>query len=102
MENKVINPSELNFEEFDKEIKEYIVKLSELRKEGSEKIKELKYQIKNLKLRKNIDSNVKAKIIADYKGKIEKAKVVEASNKEKVNKLIKEAITKINENYKPL
>lgn len=102
MENKVINPSELNLEEFDKEIKEYIVKLSELRKEGSEKIKELNYQIKNLKLRKNIDSNVKAKIIADYKGKIEKAKVVEASNKEEVNKLIKEAITKINENFKPL
>lgn len=102
MENKNISPSNLTIEEFDAKINEYIFKLSELRKEGSEKIRNLNYEIKNLKLRKNIQKDLKEKIILNYKKEIESAKIVENINKEKVDVLVKEAIRRVEAEFKPL
>ena len=103
MENKTeLTPSAKTLEEFDVKVNEYIAKLNDLRKEGTDKIKNLNYEVKSLKLRKNTDEEVKAKIIASHQKAIEEAKVVADQNKEEVKATIKEAISYINTSFKPI
>ena len=88
MENevKIINPFDTN-----EELKGYITKLDELRKDGESKIISLKNEIRDIKLNKQIDDASRNQIIEQDNELIEQAKVVAAQNKEEVNSLIKEA-----------
>ena len=76
-------------------IEEYVGKIQaqidELRVEGSDKVRSLKNHIAIAKEDKNLSKDERDRMIAKDKADLEKAKAVEASNKDKVAKLVKEA-----------
>ena len=78
-----------------KPIDEYVGKIQaqidELRVDGSDKVRSLKNHIAIAKEDKNLSKEEKDSIIAKDKAALEKAKAVEAANKDKVAKLIAEA-----------
>ena len=103
MEKKTeLNPSIMTMDQFDAGVNEYIGKLNDLRREGTDKIKNLNYEVKSLKLRKNTDEQVKTKIIESHKKAIEEAKVVAANNANDVKATIKEAVAYVNTNFAPI
>ena len=78
-----------------KPIDEYVGKIQaqidELRVDGSDKVRSLKNHIAIAKEDKNLSKEEKDSIIAKDKAALEKAKAVEAANKDKVAKLIADA-----------
>ncbi len=86
-----------------KPIDEYVGKIQaqidELRVDGSDKVRSLKNHIAIAKEDKNLSKEEKDSIIAKDKAALEKAKAVEASNKDKVAKLIAEAEGYLKEHY---
>ena len=76
-------------------IEEYVGKIQaqidELRVEGSDRVRSLKNHIAIAKEDKNLSKEERDRIIAKDKADLEKAKAVEASNKDKVARLVKEA-----------
>ena len=86
-----------------KPIDEYVGKIQaqidELRVDGSDKVRSLKNHIAIAKEDKNLSKDEKDSIIAKDKAALEKAKAVEAANKDKVAKLIAEAEGYLKEHY---
>ena len=86
-----------------KPIDEYVGKIQSqidaLRVDGSDKVQSYKNQIAIAKEDKNLSKDEKAKAVAAAKAGLEKAKSVEAANKDKVSKLIAEAEKYLSENY---
>ena len=86
-----------------KPIDEYVGKIQaqidELRVDGSDKVRSLKNHIAIAKEDKNLSKDEKNSIIAKDKAALEKAKAVEAANKDKVAKLIADAEGYLKEHY---
>ena len=86
-----------------KPIDEYVGKIQaqidELRVDGSDKVRSLKNHIAIAKEDKNLSKEEKDSMIAKDKAALEKAKAVEAANKDKVAKLIAEAEGYLKEHY---
>ena len=86
-----------------KPIDEYVGKIQaqidELRVDGSDKVRSLKNHIAIAKEDKNLSKDEKDSIIAKDKAALEKAKAVEAANKDKVAKLIADAEGYLKEHY---
>ena len=86
-----------------KPIDEYVGKIQSqidaLRVDGSDKVQSYKNQIAIAKEDKNLSKDERAKAVAAAKSGLEKAKSVEAANKDKVSKLIAEAEKYLLENY---
>ena len=86
-----------------KPIDEYVGKIQaqidELRVDGSDKVRSLKNHIAIAKEDKNLSKEEKDSIIAKDKAAREKAKAVEAANKDKVAKLIADAEGYLKEHY---
>ena len=86
-----------------KPIDEYVGKIQaqidELRVDGSDKVRSLKNHIAIAKEDKNLSKDEKVSIIAKDKAALEKAKAVEAANKDKVAKLIADAEGYLKEHY---
>lgn len=86
-----------------KPIDEYVGKIQaqidELRVDGSDKVRSLKNHIAIAKEDKNLSKEEKDSIIAKDKAALEKAKAVEAANKDKVAKLIANAEGYLKEHY---
>ena len=86
-----------------KPIDEYVGKIQSqidaLRVDGSDKVQSYKNQIAIAKEYKNLSKDERAKAVAAAKSGLEKAKSVEAANKDKVSKLIAEAEKYLSENY---
>ena len=86
-----------------KPIDEYVGKIQaqidELRVDGSDKVRSLKNHIAIAKEDKNLSKEEKDSIIAKDKAALEKAKAVEAANKDKVAKLIADAEGYLKEHY---
>ena len=86
-----------------KPIDEYVGKIQaqidELRVDGSDKVRSLKNHIAIAKEDKNLSKEEKDSIIAKDKATLEKAKAVEAANKDKVAKLIADAEGYLKEHY---
>ena len=84
-------------------IDEYVGKIQSqidaLRVDGSDKVQSYKNQIAIAKEDKNLSKDERAKAVAAAKSGLEKAKSVEAANKDKVSKLIAEAEKYLSENY---
>ena len=85
-----------------KPIDEYVGKIQSqidaLRVDGSDKVQSYKNQIAIAKEDKNLSKDERAKAVAAAKSGLEKAKSVEAANKDKVSKLIAEAEKYLSEN----
>ena len=73
--------------------------IDELRVDGSDKVRSLKNHIAIAKEDKNLSKEEKDSIIAKDKAALEKAKAVEAANKDKVAKLIADAEGYLKEHY---
>ena len=86
-----------------KPIDEYVGKIQSqidaLRVDGSDKVQSYKNQIAIAKEDKNLSKDERTKAVAAAKAGLEKAKRVEAANKDKVSKLIAEAEKYLSENY---
>lgn len=86
-----------------KPIDEYVGKIQAqidaLRADGSDKVGSLKNHIAIAKEDKNLSKDEREKIIAKDKAELEKAKAVEAANKDKVSKLIADAEGYLKEHY---
>lgn len=86
-----------------KPIDEYVGKIQaqidELRVDGSDKVRSLKNHIAIAKEDKNLSKEEKDSVIAKDKAALEKAKAVEAANKDKVAKLIADAEGYLKEHY---
>ena len=86
-----------------KPIDEYVGKIQaqidELRVDGSDKVRSLKNHIAIAKEDKNLSKEEKDSIIAKDKAALDKAKAVEAANKDKVAKLIAGAEGYLKEHY---
>ena len=86
-----------------KPIDEYVGKIQSqidaLRVDGSDKVQSYKNQIAIAKEDKNLSKDERTKAVAAAKAGLEKAKSVEAANKDKVSKLIAEAEKYLSENY---
>ena len=86
-----------------KPIDEYVGKIQaqidELRVDGSDKVRSLKNHIAIAKEVKNLSKEEKDSIIVKDKAALEKAKAVEAANKDKVAKLIADAEGYLKEHY---
>ncbi len=86
-----------------KPIDEYVGKIQaqidELRVDGSDKVRSLKNHIAIAKEDKNLSKDEKDSIITKDKAALEKAKAVEAANKDKVAKLIADAEGYLKEHY---
>ena len=86
-----------------KPIDEYVGKIQaqidELRVDGSDKVRSLKNHIAIAKEDKNLSKEEKESVIAKDKAALEKAKAVEAANKDKVAKLIADAEGYLKEHY---
>ena len=86
-----------------KPIDEYVGKIQaqidELRVDGSDKVRSLKNHIAIAKEDKNLSKEEKDSMIAKDKAALEKAKAVEAANKDKVAKLIADAEGYLKEHY---
>ncbi|MFC2280345.1 MAG: galactoside ABC transporter permease, partial [Treponema socranskii subsp. buccale] len=86
-----------NYLDDDKKLKEYGDKLAELRRNGVNKISELKQDIASLKRNKLIDSAARNARIAEDLRQIAEARVVAAKNKNEISILQKEAVVYANE-----
>ena len=86
-----------------KPINEYVGKIQaqidELRVDGSDKVRSLKNHIAIAKEDKNLSKEEKDSIIVKDKAALDKAKAVEAANKDKVAKLIADAEGYLKEHY---
>ena len=86
-----------------KPIDEYVGKIQSqidaLCVDGSDKVQSYKNQIAIAKEDKNLSKDERTKAVAAAKAGLEKAKSVEAANKDKVSKLIAEAEKYLSENY---
>lgn len=86
-----------------KPIDEYVGKIQaqidELRVDGSDKVRSLKNHIAIAKEDKNLSKEEKDSIIVKDKAALDKAKAVEAANKDKVAKLIADAEGYLKEHY---
>ncbi len=86
-----------------KPIDEYVGKIQSqidaLRVDGSDKVQSYKNQIAIAKEDKNLSKDERTKAVAAAKAGLEKAKSVEAANRDKVSKLIAEAEKYLSENY---
>ena len=86
-----------------KPIDEYVGKIQaqidELRVDGSDKVRSLKNHIAIAKEDKNLSKEEKDSVIAKDKAALEKAKAVEAANKDKVAKLIADAEGYLKKHY---
>ena len=85
-----------NYLDDDKKLKEYGDKLAELRRNGVNKISELKQDIASLKRNKLIDSAARNARIAEDLRQIAEARVVAAKNKNEISILQKEAVAYAN------
>lgn len=83
----------------DEYVNEIQTKIDALRVDGSDKVQSYKNQIAIAKEDKNLSKDERAKAVAAAKAGLEKAKSVEAANKDKVSKLIAEAEKYLSENY---
>ena len=83
----------------DEYVNEIQTKIDALRVDGSDKVQSYKNQIAIAKEDKNLSKNERAKAVVAAKAGLEKAKSVEAANKDKVSKLIAEAEKYLSENY---
>ncbi len=78
--------------EDDAKIQEYVNKLYELRKDGVNKILELKQELFIAKKNKMLDAVQKQRVIQEHKDNIALAKTVEKKNKAEEKKIEKEAV----------
>ena len=91
-EEKLLKPS-------DEYVGKIQAQIDELRVDGSDKVRSLKNHIAIAKEDKNLSKEEKDSIIAKDKAALEKAKAVEAANKDKVAKLIADAEGYLKEHY---
>ena len=100
-QNKILTEEEIV--ELRKPIDEYVGKIQteidELRADGAQKVQDLENHIILLKEDKSFTKDERASRIAKDKAELEKAKAVEAKNKDKVNALIADAESYLKENF---
>ena len=100
-QNKILTEEEIV--ELRKPIDEYVGKIQteidELRADGAKKVQDLENHIILLKEDKSFTKDERASRIAKDKAELEKAKAVEAKNKDKVNALIADAESYLKENF---
>jgi len=82
---------EVTLERVQEVLTPYLEKLKELRKDGETKINDLKDQIINIRLRKNITRKEKKELILPLLEEINKARVIQKENKEKVKEFVEKA-----------
>lgn len=103
MADKSIILSAAEEEKLLKPIDEYVGKIQSqidaLRVDGSDKVQSLKNHIAIAKEDKNLSKEERERIITKDKAELEKAKAVEAANKDKVNSLIADAESYLKEHY---
>ncbi len=92
---------QINYLEADKELNEYTSALAELRKDGVNKISELKSSNAQAKKNKLIDAASREALISKNNAELEKAKAVAAANKAKIAEIVKKAVARSNELSKP-
>ncbi|MCR5290901.1 MAG: galactoside ABC transporter permease [Treponema sp.] len=80
----------------DSKLVEYSEKLNELRKDGVNKVTELRQAIAAAKKNKMLDAETRVKIINNYKEQIVKAQEIAAANKAEDKRLTKEAVAYAN------
>lgn len=81
----------LSIDEIKEAIKDHLDELKELRKDGEQKCRDLKEEITNIKLRKNLKRKEKKEMILPLLNEFKEAYKVELSKKKEVNALIKQA-----------
>ena len=100
-QNKILTEEEIV--ELRKPIDEYVGKIQteidELRADGAKKVQDLENHIILLKEDKSFTKDERASRIAKDKAELEKAKAVEAKNKDKVNALIADAESYLKEKF---
>ena len=100
-QNKILTEEEIV--ELRKPIDEYVGKIQteidELRADGAKKVQDLENHIILRKEDKSFTKDERASRIAKDKAELEKAKAVEAKNKDKVNALIADAESYLKENF---
>lgn len=100
-QNKILTEEEIV--ELRKPVDEYVGKIQteidELRADGAKKVQDLENHIILLKEDKSFTKDERASRIAKDKAELEKAKAVEAKNKDKVNALIADAESYLKENF---
>ena len=100
-QNKILTEEEIV--ELRKPIDEYVGQIQaesdELRADGAKKVQDLENHIILLKEDKSFTKDERASRIAKDKAELEKAKAVEAKNKDKVNALIADAESYLKENF---
>ena len=100
-QNKILTEEEIV--ELRTPIDEYVgqiqTELDELRADGAKKVQDLENHIILLKEDKSFTKDERASRIAKDKAELEKAKAVEAKNKDKVNALIADAESYLKENF---
>lgn len=103
MADKSIILSAAEEEKLLKPIDEYVGKIQSqidaLRVDGSDKVQSLKNHIAIAKEDKNLSKEERERIITKDKAELEKAKAIEAANKDKVNSLIADAESYLKEHY---
>lgn len=87
------------FDKFEDNVKDYLKNLDDLRKDGTDKVKNLTQEIKRIKGKKNIDSATKSAQIQQLQTDIQTAKTVANGNKEKVKSAVSQSVKYINDNY---
>lgn len=80
--------------------REYLDKLSELRKDGQAKERAIRNENQDLRLNKQIDKDTKERLLSENKESLNEAVLVRKTNKEEVNGIVKQAITESNTQFK--
>ncbi len=89
----------MSFEEFEKTVGEYKIKLEELRADGSEKVKNLNIEIRRIKQNKHKSKEEKRQLLEDLKKSLAEAKAKAKKDKPAIKQLVKLAVRFINTNY---
>lgn len=80
-------------------VDEYLSKLNDLRRDGSDKVRSLTQEIRRIKIKKNVSKETKANKIAEYQQGIAEAKVVAEKNKAAISQIEAEACAYVNANF---
>ena len=88
---------QVNLLEEDAKIKEYSQKLYDLRKDGINKVQELKQELVLIKKNKMLEEDERKKLISEHNKEIDAAKKIAVANRAEVKRLAKEAVKYANE-----
>ena len=90
-----------SLDEFNNQVATYLEKLNALRKDGTEKVREAKYEINGIKANAKLDKETKAKLINKLNENVAAGKEVAAQNKNEIHEIVTEAVAYAKQAYKP-